>query len=121
MTLKQLTYLIAISFCIAACTNTKEEIQIPTTVLSKTKMAEVFINMHIYEAAININTLNNASQGGFTTLRNWDFLKTQNITYAQFNESFKFYASHPELLNDVYQLALEELSKKQAQMLKPSK
>ncbi len=104
-----------------SCANNDESIEIPISILSKNKMAEALVSMHIYEAAINLNTLNNTSIAGMTSLRNWDFLKALNINYKQFNESFNFYALHPKLLNEVYQLALEELSKKQAQMLKPSK
>ncbi|NBX87236.1 MAG: DUF4296 domain-containing protein [Bacteroidetes bacterium] len=46
------------------------------------------------------------------------YLKKNNITKKQFDESFRFYSLHPKMLSEVYQIVLNNLSKMQAEVNK---
>jgi len=43
-------------------------------------------------------------------------LKKNNITKKQYDDSYNFYTQHPALLNEVYDLVLNDLSKMQAEV-----
>jgi Domain of unknown function (DUF4296) len=118
MKLKNRTKIIFV-FCFPlffACNQKHEEPEIPESILSKEQMAHLLVDIHIYESSVNMNVLNNINQSGFSKLQNWDFLSKNGINSQQYKQSFGFYSAHPNLLNQVYQLALEELSKKQVQI-----
>ena len=99
-----------------ACSDNKK-VNIPSNILSKQKMAEVLIDVHLLEAAMSLNTYNTdiIKAGNPTPL--FDIFTKHKITKKQYNESFNYYAQHPDLLKDVYQLVLENLSKMQAQVM----
>ena len=107
-----------IVFCILffACSKNKQVI-IPATVLPVEKMAAVMVDIHLTEAAMNLNTMNpeNASVGG-NTISSIDALKKNNITKEQYDASFLFYSQNPALFTEIYQLVLNDLSKMQAQV-----
>ncbi len=95
----------------------KEQVEIPSTILPKEKMAAILVDIHLIEAAMNLNVMNpeNASipNNSSPTI---DVLKKNHITKAQYEESFLFYTQHPTLLGEIYQEVLNELSKMQAKV-----
>ena len=99
---KEFIYFIFIFFI--ACGSPKENI--PADILPKEKMIEVVTELHIAEASINLN------------LYNTDSLKTiyskHQVTKAQCDSSFKYYALHPKQLSEIYKGVLNEISKRQA-------
>jgi hypothetical protein len=91
--------------------------QVPETVLPQEEMAGVLADIHILDAAMSLNISsavqkNNDSREE-TTL---GVLKKHNLTKEQFDESFRFYSEHPELLGEVYKLTLNKLSELQAKV-----
>lgn len=99
-----------------ACAEEKKE-SIPSTILPEQKMAAVMLDMHLLEAAMSLNTYRPdiITKGDLAVT--FDVFDKHKITKAQYNESFEYYAQHPELLNEVYQLVLENLSKMQAEAM----
>lgn len=74
------------------------------------------VDVHLLEATLNMNAfskdnvvINNASPTS-------DILKENGITKAKYDESFAFYTRNPKLLAEVYQLVLNDLSKRQAEV-----
>lgn len=111
--------ILSVSICLffAACSGEKT-VSIPDTVLSKEKMADVMVDIHLMEASMNITGVNPSRidlAGGNVSL-NIDILKKHNLTKKQFDESFNFYSNNPELLSEVYQQVLNNLSKLQAEV-----
>ncbi len=100
-----------------ACSNNEVRVDIPDTVLSEQKMVEVMRDIHLSEATMNLN----AFDPGKTAVENpspgLNVLKKNNITKQQYDESFDFYSQHPLLLNKVYELVLNDLSKMQAEVM----
>ena len=99
-----------------ACSG-KKTVNIPETVLPQEKMAEVMIDIHLLEATMNLNSTNADKISPGNPTPSFDVLKKNNINKKQYDESFDFYTQHPELLIEVYQSVLNELSKLQAKVM----
>ncbi len=95
----------------------KKPVGIPETILPKQKMAEVMLDIHLLEATMNLNSTAADKVPPGNPTPNFDVLKKNNISKKQYDESFDFYSQHPALLNEVYDLVLNDLSKMQAQVL----
>lgn len=99
------------------CTSIDSPVTIPNEILSKEKMAEIMVDIHLLEATLNISTYSKNHVVMNTVNPNSDILKKNNITKKKYNESFEFYAQNPILLTEVYQLVLNSLSKMQAEVM----
>ena len=89
----------------------KKQVVIPSDVLPKEKMAAVVADIHIAEAETSMKPLPDSTSRGKLSFQKI-FDKNQ-ITKAQYDTSMAFYIDHPELLNEVYEIVLNELSKMQ--------
>ncbi|MDQ3047033.1 MAG: DUF4296 domain-containing protein [Bacteroidota bacterium] len=94
----------------------KKSAKIPDSVLPMEKMAEVLVDIHLLEAAMNLN-INPVTAPTMNIKTGSDVFKKNNITKAMYDESMDFYSLHPELLNSVYEVVLNDLSKKQAEVM----
>jgi hypothetical protein len=103
--------IIFLSAFLFGCTDT-EEVKIPDNIISKDKMAKVFVDMHLLEATLNLNAGNPAKKEEL----NIDVFKKHGITKEKFEESYKFYTQNPSALSEVYDIVLNELSKLQAEV-----
>lgn len=99
-----------------ACSEEKKT-DIPSSILPKQKMADVMLDIHLLEAAMSLNTYRPDMVRSGDPATTFDVFDKNKITKDQYNESFEYYAQHPELLNEVYQLMLENLSKMQAEVM----
>ena len=106
-----------ISLLFAACSG-EQKVSIPDSVLSEEKMAAVMLDINLMEASMNITGVhpNRIDLAGSNVPLNLDILKKHNLTKKQFDESFSFYSNNPELLSEVYQIVLNDLSKMQAEV-----
>lgn len=108
--IKKVVLFAACSLMIACAES--EEVEIPENVLSSEKMAEVMVDVHLLEAAMNLN----AGIATETIPHELDIFKSHNVSQQQYEESYRFYTEHPELMGEIYQIVLNELSKKQAEV-----
>jgi len=76
-------------------------------------MAAVIIDIHLLEAALNLNA-GNVSKETMEEKVNTNIFKKHNITKEQYEESYSFYTENPGELTKVYDIVLSELSKMQA-------
>jgi hypothetical protein len=102
-------------FLIFSCTE-KKATTIPETILPIEKMANVLLDVHLLEAAMNVAVYNTDKKPGEEATPGFDILKKNNITKQQYTESFDFYSNHPEMLNTIYDMVLNNLSKMQAEV-----
>ena len=101
-----------ILFTLFACNEAVETI--PDNVLSKEDMVSVMVDVQLIEAALSINQSEEAKE---TAYYNYDsVLKQHNLSKEKFDESFKYYSEHPELMEQIYEEMLSELSKRQAEV-----
>lgn len=97
---------------VISCGQEEKYVVIPSDVLPKEKMAEVLTDIHLAEAKVNLKTLpDSASTEKLSFQKKFEKHK---ITKEQYEKSISFYIDHPELLNEVYEKVLNELSKMQA-------
>ena len=108
--IQKLTFLLLVSTIISC--GDYSEVVVPDDILPKEKMAEVMVDIHMLEAAMNIN----AGVSTETVPQELDVFRSHGVTVEQYRESFRFYTEHPEIMGEVYQIVLNELSKKQAEV-----
>ncbi len=101
-------------FFLLACSN-NEQPSIPNSVLPKEQMAQIMVDVHLMEASMNLAMY--SPEKIITTKQklNANIFKKNNISKKQFDDSFDFYSKNQELLTEVYQLVLDNLSKMQAE------
>lgn len=100
---------------LSACSDATD-VKIPDNVLPKEKMAEVMVDVHLLEATINMS-ITVTDKAGFSEKGQLiDVFRRHNVTRQQYDESYIFYTRHPDLLSEVYQLVLNELSKIQVEV-----
>lgn len=108
-TLYLIPYTLYLVFLLCSCGQETEKI--PSDILSKEKMAQVITDIHIAEAETHLLTFPDSSSN-----EKISFLKIfekHHITKEQYETSLSFYIDHPEMLNEIYQKVLNELSKMQ--------
>jgi len=96
-----------------SCKQDNKQIVIPDTVLSKEKMADIVMQIHLAEAKTNLNSPPDVRLTSKVNLS--EIIKKNNISEEQYDSSMTFYINHPVLLNEVYEITLNELSKKQSE------
>ncbi len=104
-------YKVFIFFCFLFFLACETRPKSPNNCLSKEKMAELLSEMIITEAAFNTNILNNGIPDSSAKI---SILKSHDITYKNFEDSYKYYCYEPEDLKAIYDIAQEIIiSKKQ--------
>lgn len=111
-------YFVCILFSIlfVGCAS-ETQVAVPDTILPKEKMVEVMTDVHLLEASMNLNVYNIDKTVAENPTPGFDVLKKNNITKQQFDESFDFYSRHPSLLNEIYEIVLNDLSRMQAETM----
>lgn len=82
----------------------------PSGILSKDKMIEVLVDVHIIEAlpqshGLNMNQVNRIMAGKYDTV-----MKKHNTTNDQFDASYQYYIEHPKDLDEIYQEVVSRLT-----------
>jgi hypothetical protein len=98
---------------LTCCSKTAGTEQIPAYVLDKEKFSDVIRDFTLAESAA-ITNIKNVPANKADSVYAFNPLSDNGIKRAQFDSSLNFYSHHPALFKEVYQLALEKLSKMQA-------
>ena len=101
----------ALSIFLLACGEEQKQVAIPDNILPKEKMSQIIADIHIAEAEANLRTLPDSSSK--ETISFQKIFEKDSITKQQYEESLSFYIDNPELLNEVYEEVLNDLSKMQ--------
>ncbi len=107
--------LIFACFLFFSCSEKKTE-EIPVNILSKQKMSEVMLDLHLLEASMSLNAVGAESTTAVGPSPNYDVLKKNKISKTQYDESFDYYSKHPAILVEIYEHVLNDLSKMQAEV-----
>ncbi len=92
-----------------ACQN-KKELQIPENILKKEEIIPVIIDMHIADATLISQQLDN-KETRFKGENYYEMVfQKHNITRKQFDESIAFYARHPDFYEKIYDDVIAKLS-----------
>jgi hypothetical protein len=107
-------YLAILAFFFTSCGSSET---LPEGVLSKEKMIKVLTAVHIAEAEQQQRVLDQLASPS-DTFSFQDVFKKQQINRAEYENSMKFYSANPELLDQIYDEVINELSRKQAEEMK---
>ena len=110
--MKQITYLLLVSaIIIASCQN--KEVEIPNNILPKDTMAVILTKMQLIEASVSTRIIKtNEQKKGLAFYA--QVFQEHNTTKENYDESYRFYSTHPLLLEEIYELVLIKLSTMQA-------
>ncbi|MCX6290627.1 MAG: DUF4296 domain-containing protein [Bacteroidetes bacterium] len=92
----------------------KKPADIPKNILSKTELVPVLVDIHLAQAATGVNQLNDSARYGMKEYSGYIF-KIHGITKEKYDSSLAFYSRHPELIDEIYQEVINELSRKQSE------
>ncbi|GAB4132413.1 MAG: hypothetical protein Fur0041_03690 [Bacteroidia bacterium] len=130
LTFVAMRYLWIIAVLLISCA--EEPVQTekkPENLIPEEKMVKVLAEVHLLEAAIGLKSPQPRSRvfGRIDTaqqhlplaeeqgdpLKYYDIFKKLGVTRGQYDASMKWYAAHPEELNQIYDKVIEELTKQQ--------
>lgn len=91
----------------------KKTVSIPSDVLPKKQMIEVMTDVQLAEAAKDVAMSEDKTKNTIQEYYAFIFNK-HRITKEQFQKSFDFYKTHPELMEEIYSEVINRLSELQA-------
>ena len=101
--------ILLLSILLLACTTPK--IEIPTEILSETEFTNMLKEIHLEEAAFELNKSKgviNAKNSLATSYQS--IYKKYDVDDSTFSKSLEYYAKHPETLEEIYSTVLEQLT-----------
>jgi hypothetical protein len=101
------------AFIILSCT--KPQVEIPAGILKKEQLVPILADVHIAQAASVMNAASDSTRYSLSELMKYIF-KIHNTTQAQYDSSVGFYTHHPEIMEQIYDSVITELSKKQGEV-----
>jgi len=98
-----------LSILLLACTAPK--IEIPTEILSETDFVNMLKEIHLVEAAFELNKSKGVINAKNSLANSYQSIyKEHNIDDSTFSKSLEYYAKHPEILEEIYSAVLEQLT-----------
>jgi len=92
----------------------KKSVEIPKGVLTREELVPVLVDIHLGQAAVGIQQARDSMRFSMADYSAYIF-RAHHITKDQYAQSLSFYSNHPEMLNDIYQEVINELSRKQSE------
>ena len=89
--------------------------EIPAGILSREQIVPVLVDVHLAHAAEVIRTPGDTVLYTFNDMLPF-ILEKHKIDKAVYDSSIAFYTSHPEVMREVYDEVINELSKKQGEV-----
>ena len=83
-------------------------------ILKKEELVPVLVDIHLAQTVVGMNQVNDSSHYSVTDYSAYIF-KIHGIKKETYDSSLSFYTAHPELLDEIYQEVINELSRKQGE------
>lgn len=99
--------------CSISCSKPKPEI--PPGILSRKEMIPILADIHIAQAATATFTTGDTANYSITNYLPF-ILKNHHVERALYDSSITFYMQHPEIMEEMYDEVINELSKKQGEV-----
>jgi hypothetical protein len=93
----------------------KAEVKIPEGILKKGEMVSILADVHIAQAAAVMNSASDSTRYSVAEMRKY-ILDTHHTNQMQYDSSIAFYTRHPEMMSQIYDSVITELSKKQGEV-----
>jgi hypothetical protein len=111
--IKNISIILLFSLLFACSKN--PDAKIPDTVLPKEKMAELMLDIQLFESTMSVSLLK--EENVILEIPKTNILKKHGVTKKQYDESFEYYSQHPNLFSEVYAIVLNDLSRMQAEVM----
>ena len=109
--MKNLIYLLGV--LLLGCT--APETKIPTEILSKMEFASILKEIHVAEAAFELNKSKGLENAKNTLANSYQSIyKKYDIADTTFSKSLDYYAKNPEILEEIYSTVLEQLTEERS-------
>ncbi|CAN5435719.1 hypothetical protein BH11BAC1_BH11BAC1_03140 [soil metagenome] len=102
-----------LSVFIFSCSKSKPEI--PKGILTQNEMIPVLVDIHIAQAATGLFNSGDTSKYTMNDYIPY-ILSIHHIEKAVYDSSVDFYTQHPEIMQEMYDDVIDELSKKQGEV-----
>ncbi|MEO8086453.1 MAG: DUF4296 domain-containing protein [Bacteroidota bacterium] len=105
--------LAVLSVFIFSCSKPKPEI--PKGILTQKEMVPVLVDIHVAQAATGLFNTGDTSKYTMNDYIPY-ILSIHHIEKAVYDSSVAFYTQHPEIMQEMYDDVIDELSKKQGEV-----
>jgi len=96
-----------------SCSNT--EGGIPENILSETEFENILAEIHLSEAAFELNKTENMENVKATLANNYTSIYSEyKISAVDFKNTLNYYSQHPEKLEEIYSNVLERLNEERS-------
>lgn len=113
---KYISYFI-VALITVSCSFFSEK-KLPEDVMTKDKLVEVLVDVHIADATLTILALHKKDKTFHPSVFYQQVLEKHNVTREQFDVTLKHYSKKPQEFDKIYEQVLSELSKRKALLLK---
>ena len=104
-----------LSVLLVACTAPKTEI--PTGILSETEFTNILKEVHLAEAAFELNKSTELLNPKNHLVNSYQSIYNKyDIDASTFSKSLNYYAKHPEILEKIYSTVLEQLTNERSNL-----
>ena len=110
--MKQISRVVMMLSCllIASCS---EETKLPENTIPEEKMSLILTDIHLLEARVSrVSVISIDSSTLITEKMKKDIFKKHQTDTATYNRSYKFYSTHPELMERVYEKVVKNIQKR---------
>ena len=104
-----------LSILLLACSSPKTEI--PTEILSETEFTNILKEVHLAEAAFELNKREEILNPRNNLANSYQSIYNKyDIDGSTFSNSLNYYAKHPEILEKIYSTVLEQLTNERSNL-----
>jgi hypothetical protein len=103
----------ALLLFVYACS--KPKTKIPPGILTQKEMIPILVDIHIAQAAAALYNTGDTARRTMTDYMPY-ILKIHEVEKAFYDSSLSFYTQHPEIMQEMYDEVINELSKKQGEV-----
>ncbi len=82
----------------------------PSGIISKSKMVDIFVDVHLAEAAADNHALTASQINSLMALRYDSLFRKNETTFMEFKTSYDYYAAHPAEIADIYDEVVNKLT-----------
>lgn len=109
-------YLIIIIFAASTLVGCKHKSKaIPSGIINEETMANLMVDVNLAEAIIRVKQPGFPQDSSYIRAYYDAIFKKYKITKEQFNSSLKYYTKHPDRFGEIYDEALNKLSRMQSE------
>ena len=91
---------------------------VPADLIARDSMIVILADIHIADAVADQKFGQDKPNRAFTNAVQQRIYENHHITAPQFKTSYKYYESHPALMDKMYDQIITEISKREAQLKK---